>query len=226
MPALTTAREDDLAHIFEHLVSVRASLTTLGYAFSPAAEEELSSALQSLRDPGAFLALGQGDPNPVNDLLQGERVRLYDFEYSGFRHALMDGVFNRHLYPWTRYRLPESMLAQMEVRYRGELARACPEAQDEPHFRLEQLRTRLVWLLVTLRFLLEQTLTPSLCQRTLILLERFTDDTEMHGCLPAMSAATKELGALLEARWQLTAPLLPLYPAFQLLRSPEDADLG
>ena len=41
-------------------------------------------------EPGPFLAFTHGDPAPTNNHVAGDEVRLLDFEYGGFRHALYD----------------------------------------------------------------------------------------------------------------------------------------
>jgi hypothetical protein len=128
----------------------------------------------------------------------------------------------------------------MESRYRQELARACPQAEDAPCFRREQLYARSIWLLATLRSLLERAveqdgyeddrsenerhIAPTLRQRALILLERFTEDAETYACLPALSAMATKIGTILKAHWQITAQPLPLYPAFR--QEPEPATEG
>ena len=230
MPLLAI-RDDDLTHVRRHFERVKALIGSVGGSFSPAAEDELEGVLEILYGPSPFLVLTHGDPNPVNDLLQGDTVRLYDFEYSGFRHALLDGVFSRHLYPWTRHRLPDIVLVRLEAHYRQELVRGCPAAEDEARYRYEQMCARSLWMLVTLRSLLERALeqdgyeddrseneheiAPTLRQRALILLERFAEDAETYACLPALSAAVAQIGAILKAHWQITTQPLPLYPAFR-----------
>jgi hypothetical protein len=41
-------------------------------------------------DPGPNLAFSHGDPAPSNNHIGAGRVRLVDFEYAGYRHALYD----------------------------------------------------------------------------------------------------------------------------------------
>ena len=228
---LVPLRFDDLYHIREHIEKVRAILGALGFDFTESTMTELEGVLETVRDPGPFLVLTHGDPNPVNDLIHGDNVHLYDFEYSGYRHALMDGVYNGHLYPWTRYRLPANVLALVEARYRARLADTCPEANDEERFRREQIGMRAVWMLVTLRGLLERAraqdryeddgyenvpgVTPTLRQRALILFNRFAEDSEAYACLPLLGTAAREIGTLLQTEWQVEPLLLPLYPAFR-----------
>lgn len=71
------------------------------------------------RDPGLFLAFTHGDPAPSNNHLSPTGVRLVDFEYGGFRHALYDLTAWYILCP-----LPEPVVERMCAAYRAELVRA------------------------------------------------------------------------------------------------------
>jgi hypothetical protein len=83
-------------------------------------------------EPGPFLAFTHGDPAPTNNHLAGDRVRLLDFEYGGFRHALYDLSAWNVLCP-----LPEPIVAAMLVVYQRELAPECAAAAEEARFRGE-----------------------------------------------------------------------------------------
>ncbi len=79
-------------------------------------------------DPGPSLAFSHGDPAPSNNHLSPGRVRLIDFEYAGYRHALYDLTGWAILCP-----LPWAWVAGMECVFRrglGADARGGPFADD------------------------------------------------------------------------------------------------
>lgn len=77
----------------------------------------------SYTEPKPFLAFTHGDPAPTNNHFSPAGVRLLDFEYGEFRHALYDLTAWNILCP-----LPEPVVERMRAAYRAELARSRPEA--------------------------------------------------------------------------------------------------
>jgi len=80
-------------------------------------------------EPGPFLCFTHGDPAPTNSHIADSEVRLLDFEYGGFRHALYDLTAWQVLCP-----LPAALVRQMSDCYRMELSKACRAAQDEERY--------------------------------------------------------------------------------------------
>lgn len=80
-------------------------------------------------EPGPFLCFSHGDPAPTNNHIRDGRVRLLDFEYGAFRHALYDLSGWNILCP-----LPSHMLEAMIWSFRQELASACPVIADEQQY--------------------------------------------------------------------------------------------
>lgn len=79
-------------------------------------------------DPGPYLAFSHGDPAPSNNHIGSRRVRLVDFEYAGYRHALYDLTGWAILCP-----LPWTWVAGMERAFRrvlGADARGGPLTDD------------------------------------------------------------------------------------------------
>jgi hypothetical protein len=81
-------------------------------------------------EPGPFLAFTHGDPAPTNNHVAGDDVRLLDFEFGGFRHALYDLTAWYVLCP-----LPEGQVEKMTRVYRAELATRCSAAADDTLYR-------------------------------------------------------------------------------------------
>ncbi|PZG14333.1 hypothetical protein [Nonomuraea aridisoli] len=96
-----------------------------------AAERELALALAELSDPGPFLALSNGDPEADNVLLHADGhpdVRLIDFEFAAFTHALRDAVpFHVPGPAWLTVGAPRSTPHPADL-YRQALASGVPDA--------------------------------------------------------------------------------------------------
>lgn len=72
-------------------------------------------------DPGPYLAFSHGDPAPSNNHISAGRVRLLDFEYACYRHALYDLSAWAILCP-----LPWAWVAAMERVFRCVLSTSLP----------------------------------------------------------------------------------------------------
>ncbi|HET7459548.1 MAG TPA: hypothetical protein VFJ74_17990 [Gemmatimonadaceae bacterium] len=97
----------------------------LGVAAPQGAEVALGAVAAAYRDPGPWLAFTHGDPAPSNNHVAPNdddgTVRLLDFEYGGFRHALYDPTAWAVLCP-----LPADALAALRDAYRAALAMHAP----------------------------------------------------------------------------------------------------
>jgi hypothetical protein len=204
---------------------------SLGIRWPIGVDADVECVVTGVREPGAFLAFTHGDCFPANDMVVGNTVRLYDYETSGFRHALFDGVVKRHLMPWREHCLPEPLARRFEAAYREQLSRSCPPAADDACYGRAAVEMRAAWVLRHTPWLLEMVLnrdmadeetpvdgTPgrlTMRQRTLMVLEGFAEETEQAGHLRSLGAAAYQLAALLQKRWQTCPSDLPLYPAFR-----------
>jgi hypothetical protein len=155
-------------------------------------------------------------------------VRFFDFEFCGFRHALLDAAYFRSPFPscWCVNRLPEGMPARMEAAYRAELAPARPEAADGAAFGTAMAHACAYWLLWTLALAPDAGLdlagalardtpwgTASVRQRHLLRLETFAADADARGALPALAETAAALAGRLRALWPEAG--MPLYPPFR-----------
>jgi thiamine kinase-like enzyme len=87
------------------------------------------------REPGEWLAFTHGDPAPTNAHLANgvaSDVRLVDFEYGGYRHALYDVTAW-----WVLCPLPDAVERELRTAFRKELVGALPAARDEAMFERE-----------------------------------------------------------------------------------------
>lgn len=212
-----------VAELEQSIQQVQTSLDGLGIPAEAALLQELSAIAASLVDPGPFLAYIHGDPCPDNVFDTPAQLRLIDFEFGRFGHALIDATYARMIFPtcWCANRLPRVLIAQMESRYRTELVRGCSEAQEDRVFERALATICGFWLLHTLAWHLEPALQEdrswgiaSIRQRILARLEAFVLTSEEFNELPALRGTAARLLELLGKRWP-ESPGLPLYPAFQ-----------
>jgi hypothetical protein len=207
----------------------------LGGTPAPGSADELEALRAALLDPGPFLAYTHGDPCLGNALRVGSGVRLIDFEVGALRHALVDGVCGRMLFPTgsTVYRLPPTALHGMEVAYRAALATGCPAAADDVQYARAVAVGCAFWALVVCRWydlpglLREDRVwgTATLRQRVLLRLDAAARATEAGG-FPALGATFAALAARLRTLWLPEVDELALYPAFRSSRRPSSVAPG
>ncbi len=207
-----------------------------GLAPPPGLDAEIARITGTLQNPGPFLVYTHGDPCPANAYLSADgRLRLLDWEFGAFRHALLDGVYGRVPFATCSFlgRLPAALPARMEAAYRTELARCgVPEAGDDtiffhaaacacafwtlaywPAWHLSEVVAHDVqWGRTTIR------------QRLVHRLETLAGTLGSLQHLPAVAAFARAAGERLRARWAGEGLAdLPLYPAFRA-RSGEKND--
>jgi hypothetical protein len=215
------AREREIQETIHH---VQNRLESLGVEYPTSLSRELQIIKQTVIDPGPFLAYIHSDPCPDNLFDDGQQMRLIDFEFSRFGHALIDAAYGRMIFPtcWCANRIPPSIVADMERQYRAELIQGCPAAKQDRLFEGALVTICGFWLLTTLGWHLERALEEdhewgraSLRQRILARLEAFAMTAEEFGDLPALRATARRLLELLQKRWPETAQL-EFYPAFRI----------
>jgi len=184
-------------------------------------DEELRLVAKTLAEPGSFHAYLHHDPCPDNCLITGDGLKLIDFEFGGYGHALGDGIYGRIHFPtcWCVNRLPDHVPPKMEAAYRAELFKGCPEAADDERFyravveacaacviNSHNARTLLEdhpWGISTMR------------QRALFRFDIFWKMTEDYGHLKSVGATVRMIAEKLRAQWPAEAAAMPYYPAFR-----------
>ena len=118
---------DQLATVLESTVDM------LGITPHRRVDRDLDAVAGFWNHDGPFLAYTHGDPAPGNEFKVGHYRRLVDFEFGGFHHALTEGVYARMQFVtgWCVNRIPDAVAMRMEDAYRTELAKGCPEADDD-----------------------------------------------------------------------------------------------
>jgi hypothetical protein len=184
--------------------------------------QELGMLITTMAEPGPFWAYIHADPCPDNVFFTGEHMRLIDFEFGRFGHALLDGTYGRMRFPtcWCANRLPRALVAQMETVYRAALVQGCPAAQEDHVFETALVRVCGFWLVETVVRHLEEALDAdrawgiaTIRSRLLSRLEAFIATSEVFHQLEALRGTAHRVLEVLCQRWPAVDPL-PLYPAF------------
>jgi hypothetical protein len=230
--------ERDQARIRRDITLIAESLTGIEFEWTPALVDEVGRVAATLISPGPFLVLSHDDSCPDNNRLLDGEMRFFDFEFAGFRHALLDAVYPRVPFAtcWCVNCLPEPVLLDVDRAYRDELARGVPEANDDATYYRAAVEAHAFWLLTTMRRptglrdpemgLFSEALaadrtwgTATIRQRIIHRLEAFAGFAYRHHHLEAIASFASHLAEVLRARWPFV-PDLPLFPAFRDPSSP------
>jgi hypothetical protein len=182
----------------------------------------LQAVAAALAHPGPFLAFTPSDSCPDNHRFIDGQVRLFDFEGSTFRHALLDAAYARVPFPtcWCTNRLPEALVPRFEAAYRAELAQGVPAAADDAAFGQGMTVACAFWTIATIGWNLTRTIREdsrwgiaTVRQRHLLRLETLAMATEQFGYLEPLGAVARQLLTKLGKLWP--GEEMPLYPAFR-----------
>ncbi len=201
--------------------SLRDMAQVAGIELALGINEELKIVAKNLAEPGSFHAYLHHDPCPDNCLITGDGLKLIDFEFGGYGHALGDGIYGRIHFPtcWCVNRLPDHVPPKMEAAYRAELIKGCPEAADDERFYravVEACAACVInshnagtlledhpWGISTMR------------QRALLRFDIFWKMTEDCDHLKSVGATVRMIAEKLRAQWPAEAAAMPYYPAFR-----------
>lgn len=173
--------------------------------------------------PGPFQAYTHGDPIPMNALPVGDDRKLFDFEFGEFRHALRDGIYGRVCFPtWYHInRVPSDVVKKMEIAYRAELAKGCPEAANDTLFFRSVVEACAYWAIHSRLNFIEKVWEEDhkwgiSTQRQILLLcfDIFGQVSEEFGHLEALGATVRDIAAKLREHWT-DLEEMPYYPAFR-----------
>lgn len=187
------------------------------------AKTEMKTVAAFIAAPGPFLAYTHGDPIPMNALPVGDGRKLFDFEFGEFRHALRDGIYGRVCFPtWYHInRVPNDVVEKMEMAYRAELVKGCPEAADDTLFFRSVVEACAYWAIHSRLNFIQKVWEEDhkwgiSTQRQILLLcfDIFGQVSEEFGHLEALGATVRDIAAKLRARWT-DLEKMPYYPAFR-----------
>jgi hypothetical protein len=191
----------------------------LGVLVSPQFSQDIQTVASVMAEPGPLLAYTHADPCPDNCFVAGNRVCLIDFEFGGFRHALLDGVYGRMRFPTSKCvrDIPAAVVETLEAAYREELARGIAAVGDDAFFFRAVTDACAYWMLENLSHLLagaleyEQPLgLATNRQRLVSRLAAFLAVSERSGHLPGLAQTLARLYDVLAA-WKCE---LQLFDAF------------
>ncbi len=122
-------RAKEATHWLQQTEKVLAWFAAAGCAVPVGFANCLEEVAHLYAQPGPFLAFTHGDPAPSNNHVRDGQVRLVDFEYGAYRHALYDLTGWNILCP-----LPTDWVQVMRQAFQQELAVACAAARDPEQF--------------------------------------------------------------------------------------------
>lgn len=195
----------------------------VGFEWTPELVDDIEQVSAAMQDPGPFYTYSHGDACTDNVVLTDGGVLFFDFEYGGFRHALLDGAYFRFPFPTCAYvnRLPRRVVERAESAYRYELAKGLPEAEDDDAFYRGITEACAYWFLVTCNWHLREALrfdrkwgSSTLRQRFVHRSGQLAETTRELGYLRALGAFAARLHDRLRGEWP-TLPEMPLFPAFR-----------
>jgi hypothetical protein len=223
-PANLTDRSYLATDLREYLEQVRNACGAIDFPLPPALNQEVEAIATTIEQPGGFLVYTHGDPCPGNDCCSAGALRLFDFEFGLFRHALLDGVYWRVPFPtcWAVNRVPPRLVHRLDELYREELAKGCAAAHDDEPYHRAVVEACAYWTLRTTGWHLpgalkedEQWGIASRRQRVLARLRAFAETSaEFNNHLPAIAGTCRQLAQRLQTLWPEVEEM-PLFPAFR-----------
>ena len=218
------SRRDDDRGLHQGLEGLSRQLADLKMTrVGPAIMNEIEVVGATVRDPGEFTVLLHRDACPDNMAFGTDRLRLIDFEFTKFGHALIDGLYPQLPFPtcWCCNVIPDGLADELTAAYRAELARGCPSAADDEVYARASAHITAWWLVCSFGWPFENVVKQddtwglaSNRARELTRLERFADVAERAGELPAMADLARRLATNLRKIWPNVEPL-PFYPALR-----------
>jgi hypothetical protein len=221
--------------VAEHWQQVRNAVAQLELPSPEGVDSDVETLARLLAEPGDCLSLSSGDPSVVNCKISRGGVRFFDFEGACFRHALVDAVVLRYLYPTggPPWRLPQEIALQIESAYRSELAQVSLLAQDDSRYEHHMAATSAAWAIIRLARLPKVDVGPdrepwlllppcwaapaptrSRRRQLVAILETCITSADRAGTFEALAVWCADLLDALRERWSEANEELPLYPAF------------
>jgi hypothetical protein len=120
-------------------------------------ENEIKDILTFAKTPGDFNVYLHGDICPDNVYFQGNEIRLIDFEFGDYGHALLDGTYLRMSMPscWCSKAVPDNVLHRMEAIYRDELKSRLNLVADDSIYNKQLAYACAYWIIRALQSLHE-----------------------------------------------------------------------
>ena len=218
-PKTSKTRRKDLV-----LENFRRTCELVGIELQRGCVKEIEAIATIVANPGVFAALSKVDNSPGDCVKVGSKLKILDFEFGQFQHALLDATVLRMIYPtaWRdEYLTPANVVAQAETAYRKELVKGCPQAQDDVLFTRALVGAAAYWCLYSdgqfspefVSGLLKEDNSWRGRQRVVQRLRVLAQTSEEFGQLPALGATARDLESKLGNLWP-EDKMMAYYPAF------------
>ena len=190
---------------------------------SDAIEGEIARVTKSVEECGdGFLAFAQGDQNGLGGFIRIDgRLRAFDFDCGGFRHALREGIPARMTWGCMK-RVPRRVAGEMERVYREELSKGCPDALDDATFNRAKVEASAHWHVFHVNVRLNAALEndrqrgPStLRQQVVAWFAAFAEISEECNDLLALGDCARRIVCRLRKHWPESCFKLPVFGAFR-----------
>ena len=186
--------------------------------------DEMHAAMRLVADPGPWRTYTHSDACAENAcVLPDGSIKLLDFEYGSYGHALLDGCYARLMFPtcWCVRTLPDDVLNGLDTTYRKALSAGIPLADDDDMYWLELTRACAFWVIAAWVFardrgILFQDVRHGLStvrQRILSRSAAFVRFSQRTGHLPAFAGLCERMTAGMSDLWPDLDPM-DTYPAF------------
>jgi hypothetical protein len=206
------------------LENFRRTCELVGVKLRRGCVKEIEKIATIVANPGVFAALSKVDNTPGDCVKVGSKLKILDFEFGRFQHALLDATVLRMIYPtaWRgEYMTPASVILQAETAYRKELMKGCPQAEDDFLFTRAFVGAAAYWCLDNdgqfspefVSGLLEEDNSWRGRQRVVQRLRVLARTSEEFGQLPAIGATAQDLEGKLCNLWP-EGKMMAYYPAF------------
>jgi len=212
------------AEVDEAIRLYHAGFEALGLRPRHGVEEEIAFVTRAVEeDPGPFLAYCKGDQSGAGDYIRcSGKLRLFDFNAGGLRHALIEGMPGRMTWG-CMMRIPRRVVSLMERSYQTRLAEVYAGAADDRLFRRCMAEAGARWNIFHVIHRLPDALEndrqrgpTTLRQQTLAWIEAFAELSEEVGQMEALGESAREMAERLRKLWPADVSRLPYYPAFAL----------
>jgi thiamine kinase-like enzyme len=219
-------RDSDLIKI--NLVKLRQTVSSLDLEISAEAERDIQTVIDSLENPGKFLAFIHRDPIPPNFMRTDRGLVTIDLEFSGYGHALTDVMSFRMGFPTYGLpgRLPSQVIETFESNYRSAFAEGCDAANHDDVYHPASVEACAWWLMFELIPNLEKTTDEAEIPEDqknrmsegrkwiITRLMSFIEISLTTDHLGGLRTLCQELHAKLAQAWDSEAIQLEYYPAF------------
>ncbi|MGE0433480.1 MAG: hypothetical protein AB7K09_21995 [Planctomycetota bacterium] len=216
---------DDLAgRLGETVGRAQDLVATVDVPLGEGTLDEMRAAMRIVADPGPFRTYTHSDACVENACVAPDgTIKLLDFEYGSYGHALLDGCYARLMFPtcWCVRTLPDEVVAAIDAAYREELRAGIPAAADDAVYARELTLACAFWVITAWVFardrgILFQDIHHGLStvrQRIVARSLAFVRFSQATGELPAFAGLCQRMADGMQELWP-DLPGMDTYPAF------------